>query len=147
MLLVLFFIFCTIQVGYSKDLGATGIETNKDYIHIGSALCSCSLSDGYYRHYNITFKNRCPNCGGKLYYEEKSYWVEGILACHNCDMDFCCVHGKSHDHRGYYLTKIKYPSPEVPEKKPVDEAHIDINGIKFSKSLVLEYKEGRKWLK
>lgn len=54
-------------------------------------------------------------------------------------MDFCCVHGKSHDHRGYYLTKTNKPfkvevSPEVVEE------HIIINGIIFKRSFLEGYK-------
>lgn len=92
----------------ASDNGAYGVEVTSDYLHVDSAYCSCSLSDGYYRHYNMTFINECPNCGGKLYYELAGYWVEGIIVCNRCDMDFCCVHGKEHGRKGYYLTPCDY---------------------------------------
>lgn len=87
----------------SAGNGAYGIEVTDDYVHVDGAKCSCVHSDGYYYHENITFLNRCPNCGGKLYYEEMDYWVEGMWVCKYCDMDFCLVHGRSHDNLGYYL--------------------------------------------
>jgi hypothetical protein len=91
--------------------GAYGVEVTDDYVHVDGAKCSCSLSDGYYYHYNITFVNKCPYCGGKLAFEEKSYWVEGLWYCTRCDMDFCLVHGKEHGNSGLYLTPCDLPAP------------------------------------
>lgn len=101
-------IVSTINPVSASSNGAYGVEVTNEYIHIDSAYCSCSLSDGYYRHYNMTFINRCPYCGGKLYYERAGYWVEGIIVCSRCDMDFCCVHGKEHGRKGYYLTPCDF---------------------------------------
>jgi hypothetical protein len=104
----------------ASDNGAYGVEVTNNYIHIDSAYCSCSLSDGYYRHYNMTFINKCPYCGGKLYYERAGYWVEGIIVCSRCDMDFCCVHGKEHGRKGYYLTPcdLKATKDELADSEP-----------------------------
>lgn len=99
--------------------GAQGVVVTDDYIHIDSAYCTCSLSDGYYRHYNITFVNKCPYCGGKLYYERAGYWVEGIIVCSQCDMDFCCVHGKEHGNKGYYLTPYKFSNQGNSKNKTI----------------------------
>lgn len=134
------FIFVSVNVGYSKDLGATWVEVTGEYIHVDSAYCSCSLSTGYYRHHDISFKNRCPNCGGKLHYEEMSYWVEGIWVCGKCDMDFCLVHGKSHDHRNYYLSRYKIPD-KIPEPERSEIKYIHIMGMKFQKIFIDEYKK------
>jgi hypothetical protein len=101
--LIIMAIIFTIHPASASSNGAHGVEVTNDYLHIDSAYCSCSLSDGYYRHYNMTFMNKCPYCGGKLYYEQAGYWVEGIIVCSRCDMDFCCVHGKEHGRKGYYL--------------------------------------------
>lgn len=101
-------------VSASSD-GAYGVEVTDGYIHIDSAYCSCSLSDGYYRHYNITFINECPHCGSKMYYECAGYWVEGIIVCSSCDMDFCCVHGKEHGKKGYYLSSCEFKAGKMPE--------------------------------
>lgn len=132
--MVLLVLLLTLTVGVSpasaKYLGATGVEVTSQYVHADSALCSCSLSDGYYRHYNITFLNRCPNCGGKLAYECRSYWVEGLWYCTRCDMDFCVVHGKSHDGRGMYLKRyvIPPPAPEPVEDKKSETVTVNIEG-------------------
>ena len=117
----------TLNTVSAKYYGATGVEVTYSYVHVDSAYCSCSHSDGYYRHYNITFINKCPNCGGKLHYECKGYWVEGLWYCGNCDMDFCLVHGKSHDTRGYYLTRTKLPEPEK-EQVTQDNKNITVKG-------------------
>ncbi len=107
-LLIILATLFTIYPASASSNGAHGVELTNDYIHIDSAYCSCSLSDGYYRHYNMTFINKCPYCGGKLYYERAGYWVEGIIVCSRCDMDFCCVHGKEHGRKGYYLTSCDF---------------------------------------
>lgn len=123
----------------SASNGAYNVEVTKDYVSC-TAKCSCSLSDGSYKYSTNTFVNKCPNCGGKLVYECMSYWVEGIYVCTSCDMDFCCVHGKSHDNRGYYLkrtTKAQYQEP-----KPVEVQAITVIDPVIIQKIVLnqEYK-------
>lgn len=107
-LLIVMATLISIHPAGASSNGAQGVEITNDYIYIDSAYCSCSLSDGYYRHYNMTFTNKCPYCGGKLYYERAGYWVEGIIVCSRCDMDFCCVHGKEHGRKGYYLDSYDF---------------------------------------
>jgi hypothetical protein len=114
--LVFLGVLSTINAVIASSNGAYGVEVTNSYVHVDGAKCSCSLSDGYYYHHNITFVNKCPHCGGKLAYEFCSYWVEGLWYCTSCDMDFCCVHGKEHGNMGYYLTPYHLPAPETPKK-------------------------------
>ncbi|MGC9516862.1 MAG: hypothetical protein ACP5C3_04095 [Methanomicrobiales archaeon] len=84
------------------------MEIKKEYVK-STAKCSCSLYSDYKYHTHY-FKNYCPNCHryGTINYEQGSggHNPEGMWYCTACDMDFCLVHGKSHDHRGLFLEEI-----------------------------------------
>jgi hypothetical protein len=89
---------------------------------VGStARCSCGV--GHYDYTTSYFIDRCPNCGGNLYFEQGAYSgpaytsPEGLWACSRCDMDFCAQCGKSHDNRGYWLTRTNKPAPPKPQPK------------------------------
>ena len=74
---------------------------------MATAKCSCSLSTDYHYHTRV-FKNYDPisHRHGVLRFEEGSASYtspEGMWYSTVTDMDFCMVHGKSHDHRGVYL--------------------------------------------
>jgi hypothetical protein len=74
---------------------------------MATGKCTCSLSDDYSYHTRV-FYNYDPSSHhwGVMHFEEgpaswtcpEGMWYSGIT-----DMDFCLVHGKSHDHRGVYL--------------------------------------------
>jgi len=102
-------LFCFFPVSNAKYVGAYDVEITKEYVK-STAKCSCSLSTDYDYHTRY-FKNYCPNCHkyGTINYEQGSgnHNPEGMWYCTNCDVDFCLVHGKSHDHRGLFLTKIE----------------------------------------
>lgn len=68
---------------------------------------SCSLDTNYNYHTRV-FYNYDPSSGtwGALHFEEgPASWTspEGMWYSSVTDMDFCLVHGKSHDSRGVYL--------------------------------------------
>ena len=69
-----------------------------------------------------------------------SYWVEGIWVCSKCDMDFCLVHGKSHDNRNLYLSHYKIPD-KIPEPTNPEAEYIHIKGMKFQKTFIEEYQK------
>jgi hypothetical protein len=74
---------------------------------MSTAKCSCSLSSDY-NHHTRVFYNYDPSSHkyGVLAFEEgPASWTspEGMWFSTVTDVDFCLVHGKSHDNRGYYL--------------------------------------------
>ena len=97
----------TRPVSNAGYVGAYNVKVTDNYV-TSTARCSCSLSTGYGYSTN-TFMNYCPNCHryGTLHFEQGHGWTspEGLWYCSCCDMDFCLVHGKSHDGRGYFLTR------------------------------------------
>lgn len=87
-------------------IGAYKVKVTKEYV-MATGVCSCSLCTDRYHHTKV-FYNKNPATGhkGVLYFEQgSSSWTspEGLWAARDTDMDFCLVHGKSHDHRGVYL--------------------------------------------
>ena len=74
---------------------------------MATCVSSCSLMTDRLHHTRI-FYNLNPATGnhGVLYFEEGPYPYtspEGMWVAGDTDMDFCLVHGKSHDNRGVYL--------------------------------------------
>jgi hypothetical protein len=93
-------------------IGAYNVKVTKDYVK-ATGVCSCSLMTDRLHHTKV-FKNYCPNCHSKgtLAFEQGSIsWTspEGLWYCTKCDIDYCLVHGKSHDSRGEYLTHTNVP--------------------------------------
>lgn len=132
LLFTLLCLICVLNPVNARYVGATGIQITHNYVHASSAYPTTS---GYYyqRYHNLTWRNRCPNCGGHLNYEIGDYHgadytsPEGLWYCTHCDMDFSIVSGRSHDHRGYQLTRYKLPPPPVEvvevEPEPADPIH------------------------
>jgi hypothetical protein len=93
-------------VSMAHDVGAYNVEITHKYV-MATAKCSCSLSTDY-KHHTRVFYNYDPisHHYGVLAFEEgSSTWTspEGMWYSTVTDMDFCLVHGKSHDGRGVYL--------------------------------------------
>jgi hypothetical protein len=106
-------------------IGAYNVKVTKDYVK-ATGVCSCSLMDDRLHHTKV-FKNYCPNCHSKgtLTFEQGSIsWTspEGLWYCTKCDIDYCLVHGKSHDYRGKYLTPTTIPKTEPVVQKVPDNA-------------------------
>lgn len=85
---------------------AHNVKVTDKYI-IAQGVCSCSLCTDRHHHtrafYNFNPKTRNHNV---CYFEEgPASWTspEGLWVTCDTDMDFCLVHGKSHDNRGVYL--------------------------------------------
>jgi hypothetical protein len=98
-------------------IGAYNVKVTKEYVK-ATGVCSCSLMTDRLHHTKV-YKNYCPNCHSKgtLTFEQGSIsWTspEGLWYCIKCDVDYCLVHGKSHDHRGLYLIPTKEPTVQKP---------------------------------
>ena len=92
---------------HAHEIGAYNIKITKNYV-MATAKCSCSLSEDY-NHHTKVFYNYDPSSGeyGVLAFEEgPSSWTspEGMWYSTVTDVDYCLVHGKSHDNQGFYLT-------------------------------------------
>ncbi len=90
----------------AHGIGAYNVKVTSKYV-MATAKCSCSLSANYNYHTRV-FYNYDPSSHtwGTLAFEEgPAFWTspEGMWYSTVTDMDFCLVHGKSHDHRGFYL--------------------------------------------
>lgn len=143
--------FAAPSAAAERGIGAHNVKITKDYVK-SSGVCSCSLMKDRIHHTRI-FKNYCPNCHskGSLNFEQGSAsWTspEGLWYCTRCDMDYCLVHGKSHDRRGEYLIPTK--EPPVPNAQKVnaqfeEEEYIEVviydNKYKFKKQRLKELKE------
>ena len=94
-----------VPVSYAGNR-AYNVEITPEYV-MSTGKCTCSHSDGSYRYQTRVFYNYDPSsgCYGVLNYEvgKCSQNVEGMWYSTVTDMDYCLVHGKSHDNRGYYL--------------------------------------------
>lgn len=91
---------------------------------------------------------------GTLTFEQGSAsWTspEGMWYCTRCDMDFCLVHGKSHDSRGKYLTHTKEPviqnlnqDTQKVQAQTIDEEYVELiignHKYKFKKSELNKFK-------
>ena len=90
----------------AHGIGAYNVKVTSNYV-MATAKCSCSLSANYNYHTRV-FYNYDPvsHTMGTLAFEEgPASWTspEGMWKSRITDMDFCLVHGKSHDYRGIYL--------------------------------------------
>lgn len=127
--LLIIILFLLLPVSSAKYVGAYNVKITKDYVK-STSKCSCSLSSDY-KYHEQYFKNYCPNCHlyGTINFEQGlgEHNPEGMWYCTNCDIDFCLVHGKSHDHRKLYL--IKTENCDTSEKIN----YKDLDTIKFPK--------------
>ena len=90
----------------AHGIGAYNVKITSKYV-MATAKCSCSLGANYNYHTRV-FYNYDPSSHtyGTLAFEEgPASWTspEGMWYSTVTDMDFCLVHGKSHDNRGVYL--------------------------------------------
>lgn len=90
----------------AHGIGAYNVKITSKYV-MATGKCSCSLGANYNYHTRV-FYNYDPlsHTRGTLAFEEgPSSWTspEGMWYSTVTDMDFCLVHGKSHDNRGIYL--------------------------------------------
>ena len=90
----------------AHGVGAYNVKITSKYV-MATAKCSCSLTANYNYHTRV-FYNYDPSSHtyGTLAFEEgPASWTspEGMWYSTVTDMDFCLVHGKSHDYRGVYL--------------------------------------------
>lgn len=112
MLLISAFMFAAPSAAAEHGIGAYNIKVTSEYVK-ATGVCSCSLMHDRLHHTKV-FKNYCPNCHSKgtLAFEQGSIsWTspEGLWYCTKCDIDYCLVHGKSHDSRGKYLIHTTVP--------------------------------------
>lgn len=90
----------------AQSVGAYNVKVTSKYV-MATGKCSCSLFTNY-RYHTRVFYNYDPSSHtwGTLDFEEgPSSWTspEGMWYSVVTDVDYCLVHGKSHDHRGFYL--------------------------------------------
>lgn len=94
----------------ASSVGAYNVVKTSKYV-IATGKNSCSIQCDYKYHTRV-FKNYNPATGhwGILKFEKGAYYgrnkgtsPEGLWVATDTDMDFCLVHGKSHDNRGVYL--------------------------------------------
>ncbi|MBI5679863.1 MAG: hypothetical protein HZC47_03080 [Methanobacterium sp.] len=158
MFLIAAFSFAAPSAAAEHGVGAYNIKITSDYVK-AAGVCSCSLCSDRY-HHTVVFKNYCPNCHlkGTLTFEQGSAsWTspEGLWYCTRCDMDYCLVHGKSHDSRGEYLTHTTEPvtqpvtqnvTPDTPkvQAQTIDEGYVELivsnQKYKFKKSELNKFK-------
>ena len=94
----------------ASSVGAYNVVVTPKYV-MATAKPSCSLATDY-KYHTRAFYNYNPATGnwGVLKFEEGPYYgyndgssPEGLWRATDTDMDFCLVHGKSHDDRNVYL--------------------------------------------
>jgi len=90
-----------------SNVGAKNVVVTSEYVY-ATARCSCSLYTDYNYHTRV-FCNYNPrtNHWGVLKFEQgpaPKTSPEGLWVATDTDMDFCLVHGRSHDSRNVYLT-------------------------------------------
>gem|GEM_PF-3286247 len=88
------------------SVGAYNVKVTSKYV-MATGKGTCSLDTNYGYHTRV-FYNYDPSSHryGVLRFEEgPASWTcpEGMWYSTITDVDYCLVHGKSHDHRGYYL--------------------------------------------
>ena len=87
-------------------VGAYSVATTSKYVY-ATGRCSCCLYKDYKYHTRIFYNyNPATHHWGVLSFEQGPAQLtspEGMWVAGDTDMDFCLVHGKSHDHRGVYL--------------------------------------------
>lgn len=89
-----------------RCVGARDVIITSLYV-VACGRCTCSLCTDYNYHSRI-FNNYNPATKrwGVLKFEQgpaPKTCPEGMWYATDTDMDFCLVHGKSHDHRNFYL--------------------------------------------
>ena len=89
----------------ASSVGAYNVVITPKYV-MSTAKCTCSLYTDYKYHTRV-FENYDPSSHkwGVLNFEIGSGKnnPEGMWYSTVTDMDFCLVHGKSHDYRNKYL--------------------------------------------
>jgi hypothetical protein len=96
-----------VPISYGEPgISAHNVKVTDEYI-VAEGVCSCSLCTDRH-HHTRAFYNLNPRTGNHkvCYFEEGPIsWTspEGLWVARDTDMDFCLVHGKSHDQRGVYL--------------------------------------------
>lgn len=90
----------------AHGVGAYNVKITSKYV-MATGKGSCSLDTNYNYHTRV-FYNYDPSSHtwGTLDFEEgPASWTspEGMWYSTVTDVDYCLVHGKSHDHRGFYL--------------------------------------------
>ncbi len=90
----------------AHEIGAYNVKITSKYV-MATGKGSCSLDTNYNYHTRV-FYNYDPSSDtwGTLDFEQgPSSWTspEGMWYSTVTDVDYCLVHGKSHDHRGFYL--------------------------------------------
>lgn len=87
-------------------VGAYNVVVTSKYVY-ATGRCSCSLYTNYNYCTRVFYNyNPATHHWGVLYFEEGPASLtspEGLWVAGDTDMDFCLVHGKSHDCRGVYL--------------------------------------------
>ena len=108
--LLVIFIIAGMPAASASSVGAYNVVVTPKYV-MATAKHSCAINDDYNYHTRV-FENYNPATGhwGVLKFEEGQYYgyncgssPEGLQRATDTDMDFCLVHGKSHDNRGVYL--------------------------------------------
>jgi hypothetical protein len=89
----------------ASSVGAYNVVVTSGYVY-ATGRCTCCMYTDYNYHTRV-FENCNPATGhwGVLKFEQGSGKnnPEGMWVATDTDMDFCLVHGKSHDNRGVYL--------------------------------------------
>lgn len=87
-------------------VGAYNVVVTSKYVY-ATGRCSCSLYSDYKYHTRVFYNyNPAKRHWGVLSFEQGPAGLtspEGLWVASDTDMDFCLVHGKSHDKRGVYL--------------------------------------------
>lgn len=87
-------------------VGAYNVVVTNKYVY-ATGRCSCSLYKNYKYHTRVFYNyNPATHHWGVLSFEQGPAQLtspEGMWVAKDTDMDFCLVHGKSHDNRGVYL--------------------------------------------
>ena len=89
-----------------SSVGAYNVVVTSKYVY-ATGKCSCCLYTNYNYHTRVFYNyNPATHHWGVLSFEQGPAGFtspEGLWVADDTDMDFCLVHGKSHDYRGVYL--------------------------------------------
>jgi hypothetical protein len=84
----------------------------------------------------MTWLNYCPNCHHyyclRVEVGSGQDNPEGMIYCQFCDMDYCLVHGKSHDNRYEYLVQYKTQKQPIMVEKSKKELFFERFNSLFS---------------
>ena len=105
LLIVVLLIMSPVAVS-GHAVGAYNVKITSKYV-MATGKNRCSISDDYNYHTRV-FYNYDPSSHtwGTISFEEgPASWTspEGMWYSTVTDVDYCLVHGKSHDNRGFYL--------------------------------------------